>query len=87
MPDHIHMLVSIPPRLAVSDFMGYLKGESVFILFERYANMKYKYGRRVFWSKRYCVGTVGANKKALQAIHQKSRGRRYHGRPTELQRV
>lgn len=53
MPDHIHMLVSIPPKLAVSDFMGYLKGKSTLIIFERYANMKYKYGRRVFWSKGY----------------------------------
>ena len=67
MPDHIHMLVSIPPKLAVSDFMGYLKGKSTLIIFERYANMKYKYGRRVFWSKGYYVSTVGANKKAIQA--------------------
>ena len=50
-PDHIHTLVSIPPKLAVSDFVGYLKGKSTFIIFERYANMKYKYGRRVFQSK------------------------------------
>lgn len=67
MPDHIHMLVSIPPKLAVSDFMGYLKRKSTLIIFERYANMKYKYGRRVFWSKGYFVSTVGANKKAVQA--------------------
>lgn len=66
MPDHIHMLVSIPRKLAVSDFMGYLKGKSTLIIFERYANMKYKYGRRVFWSKGYYVSTVGA-KKAIQA--------------------
>ena len=66
MPDHIRMLVSIPPKLAVSDFMGYLKGKSTLIIFERHANMKYKYGRRVFWCKGYYVSTVGANKKAVQ---------------------
>lgn len=66
MKDHIHMLLSIPPKLAVSDFVGYLKGKSALIIFERYANMKYKYGRRVFWSKGYYVSTVGGNKKAIQ---------------------
>ena len=66
MPDHIHMLVSIPPKLAVSDFVGYLKGKSTLMIFERYANMKYKYGRRVFWAKGYYVSTVGGNKKAIE---------------------
>ena len=66
MPDHIHMLVSIPPKLAVSDFMGYLKGKSTLMIFERHANMKYKYGRRTFWAKGYYVSTVGENKKAIQ---------------------
>lgn len=66
MPDHIHMLVSIPPKLAVSDFVGYLKGKSTLMIFERHANMKYKYGRRVFWIKGYYVNTVGGNKKAIQ---------------------
>ena len=51
MPDHIHMLLSIPPKLAVADFMGYLKGKSTRMIFERHANLKYKYGRRVFWTK------------------------------------
>ena len=51
MPDHIHMLVSIPPKLTVADFMGYLKGKSTLMIFERHANLKYKYGRRVFWAK------------------------------------
>jgi putative transposase len=55
MPDHIHMLVSIPPKLAVADFMGYLKGKSTLMIFERHANLKYKYGRRVFWAKGYYV--------------------------------
>ena len=55
MPDHIHMLLSIPPKLAVADFMGYLKGKSTLMIFERYATLKYKYGRRVFWTKGYYV--------------------------------
>ena len=66
MPDHIHMLVSIPPKLSVSEFMGYLKGKSSLMIFERHANMKYKYGRRVFWAKGYYVSTVGANKAAIE---------------------
>ena len=70
MKDHIHMLLSIPPKLAVSDFVGYLKGKSTLMIFERYANMKYKYGRRVFWTKGYYVSTVGANKKAVQEYIQ-----------------
>ncbi len=70
MPDHIHMLVSIPPKYAVSDFVGYLKGKSTLILFEKFANMKYKYGKRVFWTKGYYVSTVGANKKAVQEYIQ-----------------
>ena len=65
MPDPIHMLVSIPPKLSVSEFMGYLKGKSTLMIFERHANMKYKYGRRVFWTKGYYVSTVGGNKKAI----------------------
>ena len=65
MPDHIHMLVSIPLSLCVSEFMGYLKGKSTLMIFERHANMKYKYGRRVFWAKGYYVSTVGANKAAV----------------------
>ena len=66
MPDHIHMLVSIPPKLAVSEFVGYLKGKSTLMIFEKFANLKYKYRRRVFWTKGYYVSTVGANKKAVQ---------------------
>ena len=59
MTDHIHMLVSIPPKLAVSSFMGYLKGKSSLMIFERHANLKYKYGNRNFWAKGYFVSTVG----------------------------
>ena len=66
MPDPIHMLVSIPPKLAVADFVGYLKGKSTLMIFERHANMKYKYGRRVFWSKGYYVNTVGGNEVAIK---------------------
>ena len=57
MPDHIHMLVSIPPNERVSSFMGYLKGKSTMIIFERYARLKYKYGNRHFWSRGYYVST------------------------------
>ena len=66
MPDHIHMLLSIPPSLSVSEFMGYLKGKSTLMIFERHANLKYKYGRRTFWSKGYYVSTVGINKATIQ---------------------
>ena len=64
--DHIHMLVSIPPKLSVSQFMGYLKGKSSLMIFDRHANLKYKYGNRHFWCKGYYVDTVGRNKKAIQ---------------------
>ena len=64
-PDHIHMLVSIPPNLSVSQFMGYLKGKSSLIIFDRHANLKYKYGNRRFWCRGYYVDTVGRNRKAI----------------------
>ena len=63
--DHIHMLVSIPPKNSVSQIMGYLKGKSSLMIFEKYANMKYKYGNRHFWCRGYYVDTVGRNKKAI----------------------
>ena len=63
--DHIHMLVSIPPKYNVSQIMGYLKGKSSLMIFEKYANMKYKYGNRHFWCRGYYVDTVGRNKKAI----------------------
>ena len=68
--DHIHMLVKIPPKLSVSAFMGYLKGKSSLIIFERHAQMKYKYGSRKFWCKGYFVDTVGRNKKTIQEYIQ-----------------
>lgn len=64
--DHIHMLVSIPPKYSVSQTMGYLKGKSSLMIFEKYANMKYKYGNRHFWCRGYYVDTVGRNKKAIE---------------------
>ena len=64
--DHIHMLVSIPPKYSVVQIMGYLKGKSSLMIFEKYANLKYKYGNRHFWCRGYFVSTVGANKKAIQ---------------------
>ena len=70
MPDHIHMLLSIPPSLSVSEFMGYLKGKSTLMIFERHANLKYKYGKRVFWAKGYYVSTVGGNEAAIRKYIQ-----------------
>ena len=64
--DHIHMLVSIPPKLSVSDFMGYLKGKSSLMIFDRFANLKYRYGNRKFWYRGYYVDTVGRNKKVIE---------------------
>ena len=64
-PDHIHMLVSIPPHISIADFMGYLKGKSSLMIFDRHANLKYKYGSRTFWCKGYYVDTVGKNKKVI----------------------
>ena len=64
-PDHVHMLVSIPPKLSVSGFMGYLKGKSSILIYQKYANMKFKYRNREFWCRGYYVDTVGKNKKAI----------------------
>ena len=61
MPDHIHMLVSIPPKYSVSEVVGYLKGKSSLMIFEKHANLKYKYGNRHFWCRGYYVDTVGKN--------------------------
>ena len=64
--DHIHMLVSIPPHISVAQFMGYLKGKSTLMIFDRHANLKYKYGNRHFWCRGYYVDTVGRNKKVIE---------------------
>lgn len=69
-PDHVHMLVKIPPSLSVSSFVGYLKGKSTLIIFERHANLKYKYGNRHFWCRGYYVDTVGKNAKKIQEYIQ-----------------
>ena len=65
-PDHIHMLVSVPPYLSIAQFMGYLKSKSSLMIFDRHANLKYKYGQRSFWCRGYFVDTVGKNKTAIR---------------------
>ena len=65
MPDHVHMLVSIPPKISVSSFMGYLKGKSALMVFDKHANLKYKFGNRHFWAEGYYVSTVGLNEATI----------------------
>lgn len=65
-PDHVHMLVEIPPKYSVSQIVGYLKGKSSLMIFDRHANLKYKYGNRHFWCRGYYVDTVGKNKKRIE---------------------
>ncbi len=65
-PDHIHILVSIPPKLSISSFMGYLKGKSSLMIFDRHANLKYKYGNLKFWCRGFYVDTVGRNQKRIE---------------------
>ena len=65
-PDHVHMLVEIPPKYSVSEIMGYLKGKSSLMIFDRHANLKYKYGNRHFWCMGYYVSTVGRNRRAIE---------------------
>ena len=65
-PNHIHMLVSIPPKYSVASIMGYLKGKSSFMIFDRHPNLKYRYGNRHFWCRGYYVDTVGKNKKRIE---------------------
>ncbi len=64
--DHIHLFVKLPPKIAVSDFVGYLKGKSTLLIFERHGNLKYKYGNRKFWCRGYYVDTAGKNAKKIQ---------------------
>lgn len=70
-PDHIHMLLSIPPKYSVSQIMGYLKGKSSLMIFDRHANLKYKYGNRHFWARGYFVDTVGRNRKQIEEYIKK----------------
>ncbi len=86
-PDHIHILVSIPPKISVSSFMGYLKGKSTLMIFDRHADLKYKYGKRNFWALGYYVDTVGKNKKVIEEYIKKSTTRRYCNRSNELIRI
>ena len=65
-PDHIHMLLSIPPKFSVSSVMGYLKGKSSLMIFDRFVNLKYRYGNRGFWCRGYYVDTVGRNRAAVE---------------------
>lgn len=65
-PDHVHMLIRIPPKDSVAGVIGYLKGKSTLLIFDRHADMKYKYGQRQFWCRGYYVDTVGKNTKAIQ---------------------
>ena len=69
-PDHVHMLVEIPPNISVASFVGYIKGKSTLMIFERHANLKYKYGNRHFWCRGYYVDTVGKNAKKIQEYIQ-----------------
>ncbi len=69
-PDHIHMLVSIPPYLSIAQFMGFLKGKSTLMIFDRHANLRYKYGSRHFWCRGYFVDTVGRNETAIRKYIQ-----------------
>jgi putative transposase len=66
MSDHVHLLLSIPPKMSVSSFMGYLKGKSALMMFDKHANLKYKFGNRHFWAEGYYVSTVGLNEATIQ---------------------
>ncbi|MGE9984120.1 IS200/IS605 family transposase [Desulfovibrio sp. SGI.169] len=70
MPDHVHMLVSIPPKISVSSFMGYLKGKSSLMIFDKHTNLKYKFGNRKFWVEGYYVSTVGLNEATIRKYIQ-----------------
>ncbi len=65
-PDHVHLLLSIPPKMSVSSFMGYLKGKSALMMFDKHANLKYKFGNRHFWAEEYYVSTVGLNEAMIR---------------------
>lgn len=65
MPDHVHMLVGIPPKMSVSSFMGYLGGKSSLMMFEKHGNLKYKFGNLKLWREDYCASTVGLNEATI----------------------
>ena len=70
MPDRVHMLVSIPPRMSVASFMGYLKDKSALMMFDKHVNLKYKFGNRHFWAEGYYVSTVGLNEATIKKYIQ-----------------
>ena len=70
---HVQMLVSIPPKISVSQFMGYLKGKSALMIFDKHANLKYKYGNRQFWAEGYYVSTVGLNEATIRKYIQEQK--------------
>jgi len=70
MPDHVHLLVAIPPKISVAAFMGYLKGKSAMMIFEQHSNLKYKFGNRNFWAQGYYVSTVGLNEATIRKYIQ-----------------
>lgn len=70
-PDHVHLLVAIPPKISVSSFMGYLKGKSALMMFEGHANLKYKFANRHFWAEGYYVSTVGLNETTINTFRNK----------------
>ena len=86
-PDHIHMLVSIPPKYSVASIMEYLKGKSSLMIFDRHANLKYKYGNRHFWCQGYYLDTVGKNKKAIEEYIKKIITGRYSNRSDKYKRI
>ena len=87
MPDHVHMLIRIPPKYSVSEIMGYLKGKSSLMIFEKYANLKYKYGNRHFWCRGYYVDTVGKNTAAIKSYIQNQIKEDLEIRPDDVSRV
>ena len=77
--DHIHLLVSVPPYISIAQFMGFLKGKSTLMIFDRHANLKYKYGNRHFWCRGYYVDTVGRNERVISEYIQKQLEEDYYG--------
>ena len=84
--DHVHMLVEIPPSISVSSFVGYLKGKSTLMIFERHANLKYKFGNRHFWCRGYYVDTV-EEYSCDQSVYPETAERRFRIRPNVFSRV
>ena len=86
-PDHIRMLVKIPPKESVSGFIGFLKGKSSLLIYQKYANMKFKYRDRTFWCRGYYVDTVGRNEGGNSRVCKESRKRRYDRKSDNTERI